>query len=182
MTPDEKRFIKFVQDTRPKSVEDIRDWHPRFLGKGAFREAFLVRTGARKKPLGLVIKFPCDGGFKSKAKKKWAIADGIRHSREEVQAVRRMRKDAKLRVLRRYAPVILFHEPGTGVIIMPLYKPIRYKNSFYGFAQTFECMLADLIPEMRYEFDNGIRNFGLNEEDCYVLLDAGLVGAVKGKR
>jgi len=62
---------------------------------------------------------------------------------------------------------------------MPKYKAFAYNKHFSGFANTFECMLADLIPEMRYEFDNGSRNFGYNEEGEYVLIDAGLLGEIE---
>ena len=95
---------------------------------------------------------------------------------QEAKAVRRLHKDPKLLALKRYAPTILHFDRGRGVTIMPKYKAIRYNQHFAGFANTFECMLADLIPEMRYEFDNGSRNFGLDAEGCYVLLDAGLIG------
>lgn len=168
MTP-EKKFIRYVRNTRPKSVEDIRDWHPRFLGKGAYRETFLVRTGARKKFLKLVIKFPLHN----------LRAENIYHAGREAKAVRRMHRDPKLLALKRYAPTILHFDRGRGVTIMPLYKPIRYNQHFSGFTNTFEAMLADLLPEMRYEFDNGSRNFGYDEKGCYVVLDAGLIGETK---
>ena len=98
---------------------------------------------------------------------------------QEAKAVRRLHKDPKLLALKRYAPTILHFDRGRGVTIMPKYKTIRYNRHFAGFANTFECMLADLVPEMRYEFDNGSRNFGYNEEGDYVLLDAGLLGEIE---
>jgi hypothetical protein len=116
----------------------------------------------------MVIKFPIAG-----------FPGGIKHAMQEAKAVRRMHKDPKLLALRRYAPTILHFDQGRGVTIMPKYKAIRYTKSFHGFARTFECMLSDLIPEMRYEFDNGSRNFGLDAKGCYVVLDAGLIGEVK---
>jgi len=163
MTRKQRAFINYVKRTRPKSVEDLRPrYHARFLAQGVYRQTFGV--------LGLVIKFPGTMGDRQ---------ENRYHSWREAQAVRRMRRDPKLLALKRYAPTILHYDRGRGVTIMPKYKAIRYNKHFAGFANTFECMLDDLIPEMRYAFDNGSRNFGLDSEGCYVLLDAGLIGEVK---
>jgi hypothetical protein len=43
-------------------------------------------------------------------------------------------------------------------------------------------MLKDLIPGMRYEFDSSVENFGVTKKREYILLDAGLLGALKAKR
>jgi hypothetical protein len=59
---------------------------------------------------------------------------------------------------------------------MPKYRKVKYSQSFKGFRDTFECMLADLIPIMKYSFDGGSRNFGYSDTGHYVLLDAGLLG------
>jgi hypothetical protein len=156
MTRKQRTFVNYVKRTRPKTISDLRPrFHARFLSEGAFRETFEYD--------GLVIKFPID-------------RVGIEHALQEAKAVRRLHKDSKLLALKRYAPTILHFDRGRGVTIMPKYKAIRYNQHFAGFANTFECMLADLIPEMRYEFDNGSRNFGYNEDNDYVVLDAGLIG------
>ena len=156
MTRKQRTFINYVKRTRPKSIEDLRPrFHARFLDDGAFRQAFEYA--------GLVIKFPRD-------------LIGREHAMQEAKAVRRLHKDPKLLALKRYAPTILHFDRGRGVTIMPKYKAIRYNQHFAGFATTFECMLADLVPEMRYEFDNGSRNFGYTEDGQYIVLDAGLIG------
>lgn len=158
MTRKQRTFINYVKRTRPKSVEDLRPrYHARFLGDGAYRQAFTV--------MGLVIKFP-----------RCRLSMCIFHAWKEAQAVRRLQRDPQLLALKRYAPTILHFDRGRGVTIMPKYKAIQYNQHFAGFANTFECMLADLIPEMCYEFDNVSRNFGYNEDNEYVLLDAGLIG------
>lgn len=161
MTRKQRAFIQYVQRTRPKSVEDLRPrYRVRFLGEGAYRQTFEYD--------GLVIKFPRRG-----------YSAAREHALQEAKAVKRLHRDPKLLALKRYAPTILHYDRRRGVTIMPKYKPIRYNRHFAGFASTFECMLVDLIPEMRYEFDNGNRNFGYNEEFEYILLDAGLIGDVK---
>ncbi len=160
VTRKQRAFIQYVQRTRPKSVEDLRPrYHARFLNQGVYRQAFEL--------LGLVIKFPGLMGDRQ---------ESLYHAWREAQAIRRMRRDPKLLALKRYTPTVLHYDRGRGVTIMPKYKAIHYNKHFAGFANTFECMLADLIPEMLYEFDNGSRNFGLDAEGCYVLLDAGLIG------
>ena len=162
MTRKQRAFIQYVKRTRPKSVENLRPrYHARFLSSGVYRQAFTM--------LGLVIKFPCQD----------RRGDNLYHAWKETQAVRRLHRDPKLLALKRYAPTILHYDRGRGVTIMPKYKAFAYNKHFAGFANTFECMLADLIPEMHYEFDNGSRNFGLDEDNCYVLLDAGLIGEVE---
>ena len=163
MTSKQRAFINYVKRTRPKTIEDLRPrFHARFLDDGAFRQTFEYA--------GLVIKFPGLMGDRQ---------ENMYHAWREAQAVRRLHRDPKLLALKRYAPTILHFDRGRGVTIMPKYKAFAYNKHFAGFAKTFECMLADLIPEMRYEFDNGSRNFGLDNEGCYVLLDAGLLGEVK---
>ena len=162
MTRKQRAFINYVKRARPMSVEDLRPrYHARFLNQGVYRQTFEYA--------GLVIKFP------GRDRRQ----ENIEHSWRESQAVRRMHRDPVLVALKRYAPTILHYDRGRGVTIMPKYKKIRYNQHFAGFAATFECLLEDLIPEMRYEFDNGSRNFGYDKEGCYVLLDAGLIGEVK---
>jgi hypothetical protein len=140
MTPKQRAFVNYVKRTRPKTVEDLRPrYHARFLARGAYRQAFSV--------LGLVIKFP----------RRFVRRDNIAHAAAEVRAIRRIKHDPMLRALKRYAPTVLHFDRGRGVTIMPKYKAFRYNKHFAGFANTFECMLADLIPDMRYEFDNGSR-------------------------
>lgn len=159
MTSKQRAFIQYVKRTRPKSVEDLRPrYHARFLDRGAFRMAFTV--------LGLVIKFP-------RADKR---ADNIAHSLAEVRAVHRMLHDPKLRALKRYAPSILYHDR-RGIVIMPKYKAIEKCKYFLGFSQTFKCLVFDLLPEMRFDFDNHKGNFALAPQG-YVLLDAGLLGEI----
>jgi hypothetical protein len=161
MTRKQRAFINYVKRTRPKTISDLRPrFHARFLGEGAYRQTFEYA--------GLVIKFARHG-----------YQMGREHALQEAKAVLRMHKDPKLLALKRYAPTILHFDRGRGVTIMPKYKAIRYNRHFAGFANTFECMLADLVPEMCYEFDNGSRNFGYNEEGDYVLLDAGLLGEIE---
>ena len=158
MTRKQRAFIDYVKRTRPKTISDLRPrFHARFLNEGAYRKTFEYA--------GLVIKFPRVGHSMC-----------IEHALQEAKAVLRLHKDPKLLALKRYAPTILHFDRGRGVTIMPKYKAIRYNQHFAGFAHTFECMLADLIPEMRYEFDNGSRNVGYTEDGQYVVFDAGLIG------
>ena len=159
MTRKQRAFINYVKRTRPTSVEDLRPrYHARFLNQGVYRQTFEYA--------GLVIKFP--GRYRRQ--------ESIEHAWHESQAVRRMHRDPVLVALKRYAPTILHYDRGRGVTIMPLYKKVKYSQAFKGFQDTFKCMLADLIPIMKYGFDGGSRNFGYNECGHYVLLDAGLLG------
>lgn len=168
MTAAQKKFIehvRLVNHRRPKEcgydlrrVSDPADC--------AFREVFDVFV--KGKSIGVVIKFP----------KRKGLRDNIRHSLYEVQAVQRMREDPELLALKRYAPKILFHETNTGVVIMPKYKTIEWSEVFEGFQKTFLKMVIDLIPEMKFGFDTGTRNFG-KYRGHYVLLDAGLLGDVR---
>lgn len=160
MTRKQRAFVNYVKRTRPKTVQNLRPrYHARFLAEGAFRQTFSI--------LGLVIKFP---RYYDDPK------ENRDHSWKEAQAVRRMLHDPKLLALKRYAPTILHYDRTRGVTIMPKYKAVRHNKHFVGFAATFERMLIDLIPSMRYGFDNTSSNFGYNSEGYYVVLDCGLIG------
>jgi hypothetical protein len=178
----QKKFINFVVDISPRSVEELRpDYHPRWLGEGTFREAFDVRIG--RKSLGLVIKFPLfEGG---------SNLESIEHARDEISAIDCIRADSHLLALRRYMPDVLYFDQNNGVTVMPKYLPvygtkkhvsIRVIAEFDGFVDAFDAMLNDLIPGMRYEFDSSVENFGVTKKREYILLDAGLLGALKAKR
>lgn len=159
MTHKQRAFIQYVQRTRPKTVEDLKPRYcARFLSQGAYRQTFTVE--------GLVIKFPTGPNPRR---------ENIYHAQCEARAVRNLKR---LTALKRYAPTILHFDRGRGVTIMPLYEKVKRSRAFKGFRDTFECMLADLIPKMRYGFDGGINNFGLSEQG-YVVLDAGLIGETK---
>lgn len=165
------KFIQRVRDWKPTRPEDT-GYDLRLLSvddECAYRDVFDALV--MNKSIGVVIKFP----------KRKQRATNIRHSLLEAQAIQRMHHDPKLLALKRYAPTLLWHEPTTGVIVMPKYKPVKYGEYFEGFQQTFRCMLNDLIPEMKYDFDYGTQNFGRNSRGHYVLLDAGLLGEVKKK-
>lgn len=162
MTHKQRAFINYVKRIRPKTVADLRPrYHPRFLAQGAYRQTFTV--------LGLVIKFP---GHCNRR------ADRLYHAVCEARAVRFMRHDPKMLALKRYAPTILHFDRGRGVTIMPLYKKIKPSQKFLGFRETFECMLDDLV-RTKWGFDGQAANFGLDANDCYVVLDAGLIGETK---
>jgi hypothetical protein len=169
----QKKFINFVVDISPTSVEELRpDYHPRWLGEGAFREAFDVRIG--RKSLGLVIKFPLfEGG---------SNIESIEHARDEISAIDCIRADSHLLALRRYMPDVLYFDQNNGVTVMPKYLPAYGTKEFDGFRDAFDAMLNDLIPGMRYEFDSSVENFGVTKKREYILLDAGLLGALKAKR
>lgn len=161
VTRKQRAFIKYVQRIRPKTVADLRPrYHPRFLRQGAYRQTFTV--------LGLVIKFPGHSNPRAYC---------LDHAVCEARAVRFMRRDPMMKALRRYAPTILHFDRGRGVTIMPRYKPVKPSQSFRGFRDTFECMLDDLVPT-RWGFDGQVANFGLDENDCYVVLDTGLIGDI----
>jgi hypothetical protein len=165
------KFVQQVRDRKPKHPEEA-GYDLRLLNDdddSAYRDAYDVLV--KNKSIGVVIKFP-KGGRR---------ATSIMHSLFEAEAIHRMRHDPKLLALKRYAPTLLWHEPTTGVIVMPKYKPVKYGEYFEGFQQTFTCMVNDLVSEMRNEFDYGARNFGLNSRGHYVLLDAGLLGEVRKK-
>jgi len=164
--------VKAIKPTRPEDLGyDLRMLSDR--NESAYRDVFDVLVD--DKSIGLVIKFP------QRKHGKW-LKRNIAHSMFEARAIDRMHHDPQLLALKRYAPMLLWHEPETGVIVMPKYRPVsygEYGEYFEGFQHTFRCMLEDLIPNMRYEFDYGERNFGLNSRGDYVLLDAGLLGEVK---
>jgi hypothetical protein len=169
----QKKFIEHVVDLSPKSVEELRpDYHPRFIGEGAFRQAFDVRIG--RKSLELVIKFPLFCGRSNR--------EGIAHARDEISAIDRVRTDARLLVLLRYMPEVLYFDYAYGVTVVQKHNPALRSGRFDGFAAAFDAMLNDLIPAMRYEFDSHVENFGVTKRGEYILLDAGLLGALKAKR
>jgi len=170
-----------VQSQRSKFVNHVRDTKParpcetgydlRLLSERedcAYRDVYDVLVD--DKSIGVVIKFPQRGR---------ALKQNIEHSLFEARAVDRLKYDPQLKALRRYKPTILWHEPSTGVIVMPKYRPVKYGEHFEGFQQTFRCMVNDLMTNMKFHFDYGERNFGLNSRGHYVLLDAGLLGEVK---
>jgi len=168
----QKKFIEHVVDLSPKSVEELRpDYHPRFIGEGAFRQAFDVRIG--RKSLGLVIKFPADRADRR---------EDIYHARDEISAIDRVRTDSHLLALRRYMPEVLYFDHAYGVTVVQKHNPAHRSGRFDGFAAAFDAMLNDLIPAMRYEFDSHVENFGVTKRGDYILLDAGLLGALKAKR
>jgi len=169
----QKKFINFVVDISPRSVEELRpDYHPRWLGEGAFREAFDVRIGG--KSLGLVIKFPLfEGG---------SNLESIEHARDEISAIDCIRADSHLLALRRYMPEVFYFDHANGVTVVQKHNPAHSSSRFDGFVDAFDAMLNDLIPEMRYEFDSSVENFGVTKKREYILLDAGLLGALKAKR
>jgi hypothetical protein len=163
------KFVNHVRNTKPSRPEDT-GYDLRLLSKddeSAFRDVFDVLVD--DKSVGLVIKFP----------QRCARKRNIEHSLFEAQAVDRIRHDPQLKALRRYLPTILWHEPSTGVIVMPKYRPVKYGEYFEGFQQTFRRMVEDLLPDMKYQFDYGDRNFGLNSRGHYILLDAGMLGELK---
>ena len=158
-------FLTHIRAEKPQRAEDTGyDLRALDNDDGAYRNTYDVLVN--DKSIGVVIKFPHNRSRR----------ENIRHSLYEAQAIHRMRHDPKLLVLKRYAPTLLWHEPTTGVIVMPKYKPVKSGEFFEGFQQTFTCMVNDLLPEMKYGFDYGERNFGLNSRGHYVLLDAGLLG------
>jgi hypothetical protein len=160
--------IKLVKPRRPKDTGyDLRLVND--ADESAFRDVYEVLVD--EKSIGLVVKFPKHSG-------RWHKED-VLHSLYEAEAVHRMKYDPKLVALKRYAPTLLFHEPETGVIIMPRYKQVKQSEIFEGFKRTFQCMVTDLLPEMKYAFDAAARNFGLTSRGHYVLLDAGLMGEIK---
>lgn len=171
MNAAQRKFLAYVIECKPKSVEDLRPaYHPRFMDEGAFRKAFDVRLGCYKS-LGLVIKFPAgtDGATR---------AESLAHAQDEVTALGRINNETHLLALKRYMPEVLYFDATNGVTVMPKYEKVPWTMMFGGFVNTFECMLADLMPEMRYEFDSGNANFGLTAKKEYVVLDLGLIGAV----
>jgi|SRR5271166_4712816 len=169
------KFVNHVRTTKPMKPADV-GYDLRLLSDGdecAFRNVYDVLVD--DKSIGVVIKFPKHMKGRKRGARYWEVA----HSMFEAQAVERMHNDPKLVALKRYAPTILWHEPKTGVIVMPKYKAVKNSEFFKVFLRTFTNMLVDLIPEMKYEFDDAARNFGLNRRGHYVLLDAGLLGDVK---
>ncbi len=162
MTYKQRAFINYVKRTRPRTAEDLQPrYRVSYLDSGAFRQTFEILG------LGLVIKFP---GFLNPRR------DNLYHAQCEARVVRCMKHNPKLVTLKRYAPMILHHDRGRGVTIMPKYRKVKYSQAFKGFRDTFEDMLVDLIPSMRYIFDGGVCNFGCDERGHYILLDAGLLG------
>jgi hypothetical protein len=79
-------------------------------------------------------------------------------------------------------PEVFYFDHANGVTVMPKYLPAYGTKEFDGFRDAFDAMLNDLIPEMRYEFDSSVENFGVTKKREYILLDAGLLGALKAKR
>jgi hypothetical protein len=164
------KFVNHIRDTKPERPCET-GYDLRLLSNredAAYRDVFDVLVD--EKSIGVIIKFPQRGR---------ALKRNIEHSVFEIRAVDRMKHDPHLKALQRYKPTILWHEPSTGVIVMPKYRPVKYGEYYEGFEQTFRCMVEDLIPEMRFQFDYGARNFGLNSRGHYVLLDAGLLGELK---
>lgn len=179
----QKKFINFVVDLGPKSVEELRpDYRPIFVGEGAYRQAFDVHIG--QKSLGLVIKFPqCATQNAGRARKR----ECIKHARDEISAIDCVKADSHLLALRRYMPEVFYFDRANGVTVVQKYRPVLVSNGlvssrFDGFVGAFEAMLNDLIPDMYYEFDSSVANFGVTKKGEYILLDTGLLGALEAKR
>lgn len=178
MTRAQKKFVRLVAKHRPTEVSHLRKlgYQPRIVAEGAFRRAYVIPY------LDVVVKFPLLFRDMPDNKDRTAsIRDSKEHARCEIKAIRRILTEEHLLPLRRYMPEILYHDYGTGVTVVQRYRRFRWSAFFSGFALTFENLLNDLMPEMRYEFDSGHANFGLTEEGNYVLLDAGLIGEVNVK-
>ena len=160
----QRQFVNFVKSRKPKKIQDLRGGRYIFrpIGSGAFRDAYAVWTKSSR-DLKTVIKMPID-------------REGHSHACCEMQAINKILTTNKLLPLRRYIPEIFYYGPMTGVIIVRRYNKIPWSFAFYGFVTAFTDLLNDLLPQMRYRFDDGNANFGITKSGDYILLDAGLLG------
>ena len=182
MTLAQKRFVdrlKLLRPCTPEALHNARfNIHPKYynlraLNQGAFREVFDVRN--KNTSINTIIKFPYDDGSYR------GMALAREHARDEIKAIRHIETDPQCLALRRYIPSLLYADEEAGVIAMPKYQRVPWTMRFYGFVMAFNNLLTDLMPQMRYEFDDGNANFGRVVEkdgtENYIILDLGLIGA-----
>jgi hypothetical protein len=152
---DEEEVIRLFKKYKPEDYDEVESvFKLKYLGSGIFRRAYQIRG------LDLVVKTP-DGASR--------FDSNLRHAKEEIRKIQRIRKAKKYSPLRRYLPKIHYFNKYNGVMLMTKYSkwPSNTKD-------VVTQIISNLITDLRgHEGDLHENNIARDEWGEPVIIDLG---------
>jgi hypothetical protein len=159
-------LIKLLKEYKPKTAKEVRNlgYKLKQLGQGAFRTTYEIIG------VDAVIKFPGGSDF--------SVEDGIEHSRCEMLAIKRITSRKKYTPLRRYMPVIYYHDWATGVVVAKKYQKVRKSRYTEEVGGVLNELVSDLFPPSVIggspDLDAHYNNLGTDRGN-WIILDLGIL-------
>ncbi len=171
-----KQVIKVLKTYQPIDEQDFtnlsraRLLRTKYLSRGAFRT---VRT---IKDTNLVVKIPLGNCCNCGDCAALGNSDNIFHSTLEIKSYKRLQKLKKYAKIKQYLPVIHFHDPKTGVILMERYRRLRgpgkHKDTMNWLSEFLTT--AENLDEVDIDSSKS-DNYGVDNKGNLKILDFGCI-------